>query len=188
MQKSKDAISKGQNKESNPAKLLNSMYGKYDRETLEPKFHEGYHHKFTIILPISEEVLDKPETLKRVFTDDDLEGLKILFKRYFGGSTYPEETQHPLIAGQWENPKTGETIVNKHVSLSVYSKRNIKSIEFFNELKEILHDIAQKRRAKQEEIVIEQSEVTFINPTPLMLSLLRKTKRLDKTVKKLRAK
>ena len=98
---------------------------------------------------------------------------------------YPR-AHNPLLKGEWDNIKTGEVIVNKHALYEVYGKRTSKTLEFFTELHEMLHHVAEQRGAKQDIIITEQTEVTFICPSPFQLNLLRRTRELEKTVKEMK--
>ena len=90
--------------------------------------------------------------------------LEKLFLRDFDGVTYSRDAKHPLLEGVWKNIRTDENTVNKHALYEVYSQRNNKVIEYFKELKTRLHTYAEKELSmKQEVIVIEQTEITFVS-------------------------
>lgn len=98
---------------------------------------------------------------RKVFSSDDINELERLFIETFGGFTR-SSTTHPLLEGNWINDLTKRTVANRHVLYEIYTQRNIEAIEYFTELKRGLHKRAEKRGARQDIIVIEQIEVTFI--------------------------
>ena len=137
----------------------------YDFNRLRPLWI-GYHHKFILLIPISESILDE-DVSKPVFIEEDLNNLKRLFRADFGGLSRPKDMKGALIEGEWFQDGTKNTIVNEHARFDIYTQRNEDSVEYFRELKERLHKhVRDVRKADQDIIVIEQSEVVFVSGLP----------------------
>lgn len=134
---------------------------KYDRERLKPNFRD-HHHKLILLIPMRESVIGE-EGSKSVFIQKDLDELEELFLKDFEGLGGPEIIRKPLKRGKWKNDLTNNVIVNEHTLYEIYGQRNKTVIDYFTELMENLHVRAIDRGAKQEIIVFEQSEVTFIS-------------------------
>lgn len=135
----------------------------YQTELFKPTF-EGYHFKFTLLLPIYEYKIGQESSSKEVFRSKELDMLEKLFLRDFDGVTYSRDAKHPILEGVWKNIRTDENTVNRHALYEIYSQRHDKVIEYFKELKTRLHTYAEKElNMKQDVIVIEQTEVTFIS-------------------------
>ena len=137
---------------------------KYGTRAFKPTL-EGYHYKFSLLLPIS---VIRNGREEQVFRDDDFKELNKLFDEDFGGFT-----NFKVLEGEWIDPQK-ETIVNRHVRYEIYSRRHDKAIEYFKELKENLQIFKDEKA-----IIIEQAEVTFVpNVEPRIRRLLRKVKYL----------
>jgi len=137
----------------------------YNPDLLRPTFSD-YHYKFILIIPISESVIGRIES-KPVFKEEDLRDLEKLFRSDFGGYSIPKQ-----IDGQWDNPNK-EIVSNEHVRYDVYSQRNKLAIDYFTELQQRLHIRAVERDAKQDIIVVEQIEITFINKPSFDMEFLK---------------
>jgi len=145
----------------------------YNSRNFKPNF-EGFHYKFSVLVPTKVIRNGKKE---RVFLKTDLKKLNALFDDDFGGYT-----RHK-VEGEWINPQK-EIIVNEHMRYEIYSKRNEKAIEYFRELKENL-----ELYKKEDVIVIEQTEVTFMPTFSYKVrNLLRKIKQLEDENKRLKRK
>lgn len=127
----------------------------YNTELLKPTFSD-YHHKFTLIIPINERIIGVNES-KQVFKEEDLREIEKLFKDDFGGFSVPKG-----IDGQWVN-LNDKIVFNEHVRYDIYAQRNKLAVDYFTELQQRLHVRAEERGSKQDIIVIEQTEATFIN-------------------------
>ncbi len=134
---------------------------KYDISLLRPTL-EGEHYKFTILLPVSEFFIGKKDVSKTVFTDDDVGALRDLIRKDFDGITYSFGAKSPSTQGDWIDRK-GKIVVNEHVLFEVYTQKTEKAVAYFTELKaRLLIHAKEVRKMEQEDIVIEQREVTFI--------------------------
>lgn len=145
---------------------------KYDKKLLEPTFKD-FHYKFILLLPVSEYTLGSTEPAKEIFKNEDLKGVEQLFRSDFGGFTHQRSVVDPSTEGQWIKGTTNETIVNEHAMYQIYSARTREALNYFDELKERLHVRAEELGAKQDIIVIEQSEVTFAIKPPFTEEFLQ---------------
>jgi hypothetical protein len=140
---------------------------KYPEAHLKPTF-SGYHYKFTLLLPISERTIGEDISIKTVFTQEDLNELRRLFRDDFGGSTVSRNTTggegtESLWKGEWRDTETQKTVVNEHARYEIYSRREPDAIQYFTELKARLLIWSKKERnAEQKDIVVEVIEVSFI--------------------------
>ncbi|MDE1874270.1 MAG: hypothetical protein KGI04_04105 [Candidatus Micrarchaeota archaeon] len=135
---------------------------RYDVSHLMPTFR-GPHYEFVILLPVTEQEVGSKEEI-HVFTDEDMSELKKLFRDDFGGSTIPPNTQGPLVSGEWVEKKANRIVINEHARCEVYSLPTTEALDYFVKLKAGLEKHARDvRRAPQEEIVIKQSEVSFVS-------------------------
>lgn len=125
-------------------------------DLLKPSL-EGHHYKFTLLIPITEQVPAKDEAPKPVFTEEDLEELKGLFQRDFGGFREPS-----IITGQWRDDEKDEIVVNQNARYEVYSSQIPRALGYFSELKARLIDYS-KKRVFQKDILIEVQEVTVVS-------------------------
>lgn len=132
--------------------------GIYDKKLLVPTWKD-FHYKFTLFLPLTESTLGSNKPPKEVFLREDQENLKKLFLEDFDGVSYAKET--PSKVGRWPKGRTRRTIVNEHALFEVYSQRTREALNYFDELKERLEIRAKELGAKQDIIVIDQSEVAF---------------------------
>lgn len=145
--------------------------GKHNLELFKPTF-EGPHYKFTLLIPVTERFLgDKVE--KKVFTTEDLEKLADLFDKDFGGATYFEakgtpKSRTPSVRGDWVDGESGKIVINWHARIEVYTKKHPDAMAYFTELKaRLLLHAEETRQMKQEEILIECAEVSFVPKTTL---------------------
>jgi hypothetical protein len=88
----------------------------------------------------------------------------------------------PSSVGQWIDARK-KVIVNEHARFEVYSQRTREALNYFDELKERLHIRAEKLGAKQDIILIEQSEVTFAIKPPYNKKFLKLLLRRSQTKK-----
>lgn len=144
--------------------------GVYDKTQLVPNWKD-FHYKFTLFLPLTESVLGSNKPKKEVFPRTDLEKLNELFLNDFEGVTF--EIKTPSRAGRWPQGRTKKTIVNEHAIYEIYSQRTREALNYFDELKERLEIRAEKLGAKQDIIVIDQSEVTFSTKPSFNRNFLR---------------
>lgn len=151
--------------------------GIYDKKSLVPIWKD-FHYKFTLFLPLTEHTLGSSWPEKQVFRKEDLDNLNKLFLEDFDGVTYAKE--NPSKVGQWPKGRTRRTIVNEHAIFEIYSQRTREALNYFDELKERLEIRAKELGAKQDIIVIDQSEVTFATKPSFnknfLKHLLRNTK------------
>jgi hypothetical protein len=125
---------------------------------LRPTFRDD-HYKFTILVPVTEQVEnEKPKT---VFTETDIQELRKLFQRDFGGYTESSQLRQPVWRGEWTDTESQVTTANEHVRFEIYSLKNPRALEYFHELADRLKALSQKR-VPQQEILIEVVEVLFV--------------------------
>lgn len=132
--------------------------GVYDKKLLVPTW-DDFHYKFTLFLPLTESTLGSNKPSKEVFLKEDIMNLRDLFFEDFDGVTFGKESSSKI--GQWPKGRTRKTIVNEHAIFEIYSQRTREALNYFDELKERLEIRAKELGAKQDIIVIDQSEVTF---------------------------
>jgi hypothetical protein len=148
-------------------KVVGRPFGQreYDLNNFMPTL-SGTHYKFTLLLPINEKFADE-KVSRTVFTADDLDGLKNLFRNDFNGLTYFEIEGPPPVQGDWVDKK-GKIVTDWHARIEVYTKRHEGAVEYFEELKaRLLLHAKVARNIEQEDIVIERSEADFVRNRPL---------------------
>jgi len=144
--------------------------GVYNKKLLVPTWKD-FHYKFTLFLPLTESTMGSNEPPKQVFTTQDLYNLNKLFLEDFEGVTQGKED--PSKIGRWPKGRTKRTIVNEHAIFEIYSQRTREALNYFDELKEKLEIRAVELGAKQDIIVIDQSEVTFATKPSFNKNFLR---------------
>jgi hypothetical protein len=186
--------------------VFRTSYTKDFKPTLE-----GYHFRFDILLPITEQTKRFGKvTEKSIFNDLDLNKIEKHFNRHFGGHTssvhkryskedlqkIPKEllpflveipigVPHVLtsssIKGSWVN-ENGDLIVNKHARYEVYTLRHNNAMEYFKKLRKILEE-----HSKEKIIMAVQAEVTIVPTIPNDTKiLLRKVEKLGNEKEMLR--
>jgi len=93
----------------------------------------GFAYKFSLFIPLT-------ENGEYIFSEENEDCLRELLNMDFGGCTYTKYATHPLLAGEWINPETGETVINEHSRYEVYTKQTRKSQQYFRELEERLRE------------------------------------------------
>ncbi|MDE1870940.1 MAG: hypothetical protein KGI06_01740 [Candidatus Micrarchaeota archaeon] len=205
---------KGITKEEPLSKSLKQLRT-YDKhlEFFKPTL-EGYHYKFSIFLPISEEKVTKGKypIQQIIFGKTDLDALRKLFISQFKGVTQfryditytkreignipkyilpemplPGVSPHILTSPTLKGSWVDENrrpIVNEHAQYHIYTQRHDKAVEYFKDLKEIL-----EKYSKEKVILIEQSEVTILpSISSETRNLLRKVEKLKNDNKRLKQK
>jgi len=132
----------------------------YDKKLLVPTWKD-FHYKFILFLPLTESTFGSSEPPKQVFLEQDLRKLDKLFLADFEGFTH--RIANPSEIGQWPMliAAKQEIIINEHAQYTVYSQRTRAALNYFDELKERLEIRTVELGAKQDIIVIDQSEVNF---------------------------
>ncbi|MDE1870739.1 MAG: hypothetical protein KGI06_00680 [Candidatus Micrarchaeota archaeon] len=169
---------------------------------------EGYHFKFTLLLPISEEkkILRRPFAVeKSIFTPADLDTLEMHFEKHLGGYTsfrykvkYSEDElknipkaflpflpETPIgIPHILASPTIRGAWINKEKKTIV--NRHVRYDVYTLRHNNVMEYFKKLRRILEEQsrekiIVIEQAEVTIVpGISPELKPLLRKIKNLEK--------
>ncbi len=145
--------------------------GKHNLELFKPTF-EGPHYKFTLLVPVTEKFVGE-RVEKNVFTGADLEKLGDLFDQDFGGATYFEakgtpKKRVPSVRGDWVDNQSGKIVINWHARIEVYTRQHPDAMNYFIELKaRLLLHAEDVRQMKQDEILIERVDVSFVPKTTL---------------------
>lgn len=145
--------------------------GKHNLELFKPTF-EGPHYKFTLLVPVTEKFVGE-RVEKNVFTGADLEKLGDLFDQDFGGATYFEakgtpKKRAPSVRGDWVDNQSGKIVINWHARIEVYTRQHPDAMNYFIELKaRLLLHAEDVRQMKQDEILIERVDVSFVPKTTL---------------------
>lgn len=97
--------------------------------------------------------------------------------RPFGQSTYNKDLLKPTFNDYHHKfillIPTKERTIGVHVRYEVYSQRNKTAIEYFTELQLHLYERSREIGAKQEIIVVEQTEVTLIDKPTYSVDFLK---------------
>jgi hypothetical protein len=113
---------------------------------------QGYAYRFFLVLPLLS------SEGNRVFTDEHLSQLFLLFNTRFGGCLAASSRSGAPFFGEYL-PEGAQPVRDYHTVIIVYASPIVASDRFFEELKSILRNAPL---IEQDEILVERSEVYLV--------------------------